>query len=115
MVRLYTVSPRVLEEHQTFRAISAFEGGITSTTTSLDRLHPLKHLMKHGRRLGINKTIGGWSAYIDHFMIRCLTPLGLLGDLVVQPDSVDVFIVDAEGYDVELLEAVLIHSNFAPS
>mmetsp|Transcript_144924 Transcript_144924/g.449902 ORF Transcript_144924/g.449902 Transcript_144924/m.449902 type:complete len:250 (-) Transcript_144924:51-800(-) len=56
-----------------------------------------------------------WEPYIEEAPVRCFTPAGLLAHAGVAPHDVDVLLLDAEGYDVELMPLFLALDGFSPA
>eukprot|EP00415_Alexandrium_ostenfeldii_P000041 UN0041 len=60
-------------------------------------------------------TLDAWMPYIEALPVRCLSPVSLLKEAKAGPESVEILIVDAEGYDVELVNMFMALDAFTPS
>lgn len=60
-------------------------------------------------------TLDAWMPYIEELPVRCLSPRSILQEVQAGPESVEILIVDAEGYDTELVNLFLAMDRFAPS
>lgn len=54
-------------------------------------------------------------SYIEEMSVRCVTPSGLLKEVNVDMQDLVTFILDAEGYDNEILSVFLTLDGFAPA
>jgi len=59
-------------------------------------------------------TMAAWLPYIEEVRVPCHTPSGLLAAADMGPEAVDVLIVDAEGYDTQLVSMFAELRGFDP-
>merc|ERR1712007_86849 len=52
--------------------------------------------------------------FTKSFAVRCITVQDLLKELQLTPDALDYLVVDAEGYDVEIVNQFLSLAAFMP-
>lgn len=71
-----------------------------------------------------HKHVGWWytaeqwrsmESYIEAVPVRCVTPTSLFAELQLEPESLDFLVVDAEGYDVKLVDLFLALDRFRPA
>jgi len=60
-------------------------------------------------------TVEEWLPYIEELRVRCLTPASLMRELEAGPEAVDVLIMDAEGYDTQLVGMFMELEGFRPA
>mmetsp|Transcript_8086 Transcript_8086/g.12210 ORF Transcript_8086/g.12210 Transcript_8086/m.12210 type:complete len:223 (-) Transcript_8086:126-794(-) len=61
------------------------------------------------------ESVEEWLPYIEAVHVQCHTPASLLAETQLEPRDVDVLILDAEGYDTELMHMFLAMDGFAPA
>lgn len=95
---------------------------------SLDRQHLLDEtqFFNSNQKVWLFKALGifpesfpesadDWTPYIEELRVRCHTPASLLAEARLRPQDLDVLILDAEGYDTELMGLFLAMDGFAPA
>lgn len=55
------------------------------------------------------------NGYVGETLVRCMAPSTLLTEIGVTPDAVDILLVDAELYDVKIVNKFMELNGFAPS
>mmetsp|Transcript_81844 Transcript_81844/g.254010 ORF Transcript_81844/g.254010 Transcript_81844/m.254010 type:complete len:304 (+) Transcript_81844:39-950(+) len=69
------------------------------------------------RMLSVNQIDGAGPVdpYVDSFLVPCLTPSGLLRETGLEPGDIDIFVMDTEGHDTQLLPSFLDMAGLRPS
>lgn len=109
-----------------FPGFSRRSASVLLETSSMDRSHLVKHLEKRSPWLAQSARPGlqlerdrdsssVWLGYIQEIMVRCLTPADLLAEVGLAPRQIDVLQIDAEGFDMKILFALLALPEMEPS
>lgn len=77
-------------------------GGMWDRLGSFYKTHVVKHLLKHG-----SVTEDEIDSYIEKITVKTMTAKQVLKHLDVPRTDIDIFVVDTEGYDFEVLKEFL--------
>merc|ERR1712032_763550 len=56
-----------------------------------------------------------YEEYLEELQVRCLAPPDVMTEAHLTPESVDLFLVDAEGYDAMIVSSLLGVDGFSPA
>mmetsp|Transcript_12338 Transcript_12338/g.38098 ORF Transcript_12338/g.38098 Transcript_12338/m.38098 type:complete len:297 (-) Transcript_12338:74-964(-) len=101
-----------------------FEDYPAAATANLSHLTSLKSTWA-AKRAKMSRDLGDFGlahltdeelrSYVEEKEIRCVLPSGLLEEVRARPEDVSIFIIDAEGYDYQLLQLFLAIPGFTPA
>jgi len=103
-VPFYVVSPRLIRDFPRFEHFHWARYQLSSMDWA--------HVAKHHEYLALSRD--KFATYIDKIDVRALTPADVLTKAALEPGAVDLLVVDAEGYDVEIVTAFLLLDAFNP-